>query len=57
MAATHEKSAYTADGTATPPSDHGIKGIVENHGAAVGEAADVYGNMEDAERYGYVQRG
>lgn len=57
MAATHEKSAYTAEGTATPPSDHGIKGIVENHGAAVGEAADMYGNMEDAERYGYVQRG
>ncbi|KAF2005591.1 amino-acid permease inda1 [Amniculicola lignicola CBS 123094] len=37
--------------------DHGIKDIVEQKGQAIGEAADIYGNVETAEEYGYVHRG
>jgi amino acid transporter len=37
-------------------ADHGIGHIVETKGAAVGEAADVYGDIGTAEQYGYVQR-
>jgi amino acid transporter len=38
------------------PTDHGIGHIVETKGAAVGEAADIYGDIGTAEQYGYVQR-
>jgi amino acid transporter len=37
-------------------ADHGIGQIVETKGAAVGEAADIYGDISTAEQYGYVQR-
>jgi hypothetical protein len=53
----YEKNNYAVEGAATPPSDHGIKGIVESRGAATGEAADLYGSVEQAEQYGYVKRG
>jgi len=53
----YEKNNYTIEGAATPPSDHGIKHIVEQKGAGMGEAADVYGSVEQAEQYGYVERG
>jgi amino acid transporter len=49
-----EKEQYTV-GHETP--DHDIRQIVNQKGAAYGEAADVYGNVETAERYGYVERG
>lgn len=52
-----EKNQYAIEGTNIPPSDHhGIKNIVETKGAAAGEAADVYGDVQTAEQYGYVQR-
>lgn len=42
-------------------SDHGhnqtIKDIVEQKGEAIGEAADIYGDVQTAEQYGYVERG
>lgn len=31
--------------------------IVEEKGARMGEAADMYGDLETAEEYGYVSRG
>lgn len=36
---------------------HGVKDIVATKGAAVGEAADLYGDLATAEQYGYVERG
>lgn len=30
---------------------------IEQHGLRLGEAADLYGNVEEAEEYGYVSRG
>ncbi|KAL9621944.1 MAG: hypothetical protein Q9160_003606 [Pyrenula sp. 1 TL-2023] len=37
--------------------DRDIAAINEEKGYSVGEAADVYGDLEDAETYGYVSRG
>lgn len=34
-----------------------VSGIVEQRGQAVGEAADIYGDVQTAEQYGYVHRG
>lgn len=34
-----------------------IKDVVDAKGVAVGEAADVYGDVQTAEEYGYVHRG
>ena len=53
----YEKNHYALEGAATPPSDHGVKHIVEQKGNGVGEAADVYGDLATAEQYGYVERG
>jgi|TARA_R110002003_G_scaffold187_2_gene14601 amino acid transporter len=53
----YEKNQYAIEGAATPPSDHGIKNIVDRKGSAVGEAADIYGDIATAEQYGYVKRG
>jgi amino acid transporter len=53
----YEKNQFTVGGQLTPPSDHGIKGIVETKGNHVGEAADIYGDIETAEEFGYVKRG
>ncbi len=52
----NEKEQY-AIGTQQPGSDHGVADIVEQKGAAMGEAADIYGDIQTAEEYGYVQRG
>jgi hypothetical protein len=49
-----EKNLYSGagneDGAPTPP-----EGPKESN--AMGEAADIYGNIEDAENLGYVERG
>jgi hypothetical protein len=42
----------TEDGAPTPPERAGLK-----ESNAIGEAADMYGNVEDAENLGYVERG
>lgn len=50
-----EKNQYAVEGATTPPSDHHGH-TVEIKSAAAGEAADVYGDVQTAEQYGYVQR-
>lgn len=55
MSAIDEKTQY-AIGSADSPN-HGIKDIVHEKGNALGEAADLYGDVQTAEQYGYVQRG
>jgi amino acid transporter len=52
----YEKDQFAIQGDTTPPHDHGIGNIVETKGAALGEAAGIYGDIETAERYGYVER-
>ncbi|KAJ4313254.1 hypothetical protein N0V94_007027 [Neodidymelliopsis sp. IMI 364377] len=53
----HEKNQY-AIGTATESShDQGIKDIIHDKGNTIGEAADIYGDVQTAEQYGYVERG
>jgi amino acid transporter len=52
----NEKGQYPIEGAVTPPSDHGVKNIVETKGAAQGEAADIYGDVQTAEQFGYVER-
>ncbi|KAH4985888.1 hypothetical protein HBI38_135500 [Parastagonospora nodorum] len=52
----YEKDQVAIQGDTTPPHDHGIGNIVETKGAALGEAAGIYGDIETAERYGYVER-
>jgi amino acid transporter len=52
----HEKNQYAIGADAAPPADHGIRNIVETKGGAVGEAADIYGDIQTAEHYGYVER-
>jgi hypothetical protein len=49
VAATYDSSQK--DGPPTPPQG----GPAEK--GALGEAADIYGNIEDAENLGYVERG
>jgi len=48
-----EKEAYTVD---APLYDDPAR-IVEDKGMRMGEAADVYGDIQTAEDYGYVSRG
>lgn len=55
MAAVEVKDPYVVE-TAESPS-HGIKEIIHEKGANIGEAADLYGDIQTAEEYGYVQRG
>jgi yeast amino acid transporter len=52
--ADREKGQYTV-GTESP--DHGIKDVVTSRGNNIGEAADLYGDIQTAEQYGYVERG
>ncbi|KKY17138.1 putative amino-acid permease inda1 [Diplodia seriata] len=55
-----EKDLYSVDvGGHEPPAHeaHDIKDVVDQKGIAVGEAADVYGDVQTAEEYGYVHRG
>lgn len=48
-----EKTPYT---TEAPPYDDPSR-VIEQKGMKMGEAADVYGNIQTAEDYGYVSRG
>jgi amino acid transporter len=57
MSTDYEKNNYAVDGNMTPPTDHGAKHVVEGKGTGLGEAADIYGSVEQAEQYGYVERG
>jgi amino acid transporter len=50
----HEKGQYAVE--AASPSDHGINNVVATKGGAVGEAADIYGDISTAEQFGYVER-
>ena len=57
-----EKDPYNAHGHETyggetPPYDTDAQKIVESKGIRVGEAADMYGDLQTAEDYGYVTRG
>ena len=54
-----EKSGFTEEGAQAPPYDHGerSRSIVDEKGIRIGEAADMYGDVESAEEYGYVTRG
>ena len=53
-----EKESYNETyGGETPPYDTDAQKIVENKGIRIGEAADMYGDLETAEDYGYVTRG
>ncbi|KAF2278680.1 uncharacterized protein EI97DRAFT_216586 [Westerdykella ornata] len=37
--------------------EHGAREVTNAHEAALGEAADLYGDIQTAEEYGYVERG
>jgi amino acid transporter len=50
----YEKGQYAVE--ATSPPDRGIGNVVETKGSAIGEAADIYGDVETAEQFGYVER-
>jgi yeast amino acid transporter len=56
-----EKEQYLVDANGTDNYVDQRRGsareIVETKGAAIGEAADIYGDVATAEQYGYVQRG
>lgn len=53
-----EKHDYTVQGGGSESDHgHGVKDIVATKGAAIGEAADIYGDISTAEQYGYVERG
>lgn len=41
----------------SPNDYHGAERIVEEKGSRIGEAAAMYGDLESAEDYGYVNRG
>ena len=34
-----------------------VSAVVHEHGKSIGEAADIYGDLQTAEEYGYVTRG
>lgn len=53
MSDLEEKKQYTVGSD----SDHGVRGIVNLKGAAAGEGAELYGDIQTAEEYGYVERG
>lgn len=56
MAAVEDKGHYVVE-SAESPNHGGIKDIIHEKGANIGEAADMYGDVQTAEQYGYVQRG
>ncbi|KAF2470166.1 uncharacterized protein BDR25DRAFT_304114 [Lindgomyces ingoldianus] len=51
-----EKTQYTV-GAESPNGNNDIKGVIARKGGAVDEAADLYGDIQTAEEYGYVERG
>lgn len=52
-----EKPAYEVGQTAAGSPEYHDKGPVRRGSVAVGEAADLYGDIQTAEDYGYVARG
>jgi len=40
-----------------PPRAQRLESIVEDRGLLIGEAAEMYGDIQTAEEYGYVSRG
>ncbi|KAF1962148.1 hypothetical protein CC80DRAFT_462055 [Byssothecium circinans] len=52
-----EKDQYTVGAGSHEGSDNAVANIVRDKGIATGEAADVYGDIQTAEEYGYVARG
>ncbi|ORY13157.1 amino acid permease/ SLC12A domain-containing protein [Clohesyomyces aquaticus] len=57
MSSDAENQQYSI-GTESPNGEHNaMKDIVATKGGAVGEAADIYGDLQTAEEYGYVERG
>lgn len=55
MAENYEEKIHDSSGSQSP--DHGVRDIVDQKGAAFGEAADIYGNVQTAQEFGYVERG
>jgi amino acid transporter len=54
----NEKANYELGSEAVPAYDHkDAAGIVASRGNNIGEAADIYGDVQTAEEYGYVSRG
>lgn len=51
-----EKDHVFVENAAEGQDGH-LKAIVEQRGAAIGEATDIYGDIQTAEAYGYVNRG
>jgi amino acid transporter len=51
----YEKQQYVVN--VDSPSDHGLKELADQKGDNIAEAANIYGSVEKAESYGYVQRG
>lgn len=52
-----EKNNFRASGGEAPPYEAGVDRLVEDKGLRIGEAADMYGDLQTAEEYGYVSRG
>lgn len=50
-----EKDGYMVGGESPVYAD--AANVVRERGKSIGEAADIYGNIETAEEYGYVTRG
>jgi len=57
MAAEYDKDKFEKAPESPRAAELGVKEIVERKGAATGEAADLYGDLQTAEEYGYVERG
>ena len=53
----NEKQEYGLNETQSPTISHNLSDVVQNKGGAIGEAADLYGNVQVAEDLGYVHRG
>ena len=51
------KGRFNADSSDAPPYEMNVERVVEDKGMRMGEAADMYGDLQTAEEYGYVTRG
>jgi amino acid transporter len=52
-----EKNYGIMDSTPVYGTKNDVADVVETKGGAIGEAADIYGNVQEAEEMGYVHRG
>lgn len=48
---------YGVHESPSPTNNSDIADVVNTKGAAIGEAADIYGDIQEAEEMGYVHRG